>query len=186
MKTKNIVIFIITLLFLISSCKVYFTDELRKHVETQGVDISDIQFYNSHTIILQKQLTDTVLITDTSKLKEVRMLKYRRIKIKRNTPCVCKVQNDKVIEVIFKQDDSSTFKFVLDNAEKKPRYKIGATGWVDGKQGKIVYNDTLYYLKDKRWFFQANPKESSLKVKRRVRYKFSKKLTKLKGVEIKK
>ncbi len=184
MKSKKTLLLLLSILFLIPACKVYFTPELKHHVEIQGVDIKDVQFYNSHTIILQRELTDTVVITDTTNLREVRVLKYRRIKIKRNTPCVCVKDDSLVQEIIFKQGDSSTFKFVLDTMGRRSKYKIAASGWIDGKKGSIVYNDTLYYLKDKRFFFQANPKEASLKVKRRIRYKFAKQLTKLKGVEV--
>jgi len=185
MKSKKILILIFTILLFATSCKVYFTPSLRHQVEGQGIELEDIQFYNSRSIVLWRLLTDSVIIIDTSNLKQLRNLEYRKIKIRRNTPCICKKSSENLIEVIFSQDDSSTFKFALtDTSIVKPRYKIGAFEWDEENVGSIVYNDTVFFLKKRRWFFQPNYKESSLKVKRRIKYKYSRKTTKLKGVKI--
>jgi len=185
MKSKKKLILIFTILLFITSCKVYFTPSLRHQVESQGIELEDIQFYNSRPIVLKRLLTDSVIIIDTSNLKQLRNLEYRKIKIKRNTPCICTKSSEGVIEVIFSPEDSSTFKFVLtDTSVVKPRYKIGAFEWDDEGVGSIAYNDTVFFLKKRKYFFQPNYKESSLKVKRRFKYKFSRRTTKLKGVKI--
>ncbi len=184
MKTNKLILLL--LIILIPSCKVYFTQKLRLQVEEQKIELKNIQFYTSHAIVLQRILTDSTVIIDTAKLDEIRKVELRRIRIRRNTPCVCKVDSiNNIIEVIFKKDDSSTFKFCLtDTTDFDSKYKIGAFSW-ENDIGSIIYNDTLYFLQEKQYFFQPDCKESSLKVKRRFRYEFSRKFSKLKGLKVK-
>ena len=186
MKHKFIYLLTLLILFSFTSCKVMFTQAIRDQVEEYEIDVSQIQFYTSRTIILQRVVTSTVTVEDTAKLKQIRQIELERIKICRNTPCVCIDTTETGLHVIFEQADSSSLEFVLTDIEDKSAlYKIGALRW-NGEIGIVPYNNNNYELRPRKHFFQPNSKEAALKVKRRFLYKWKVKLRRLKGVKLNK
>ena len=171
--------------FFFSSCKIIFTQELREQVESQKIDIKQIQFYTSRTIILQRVVSSSIVVEDTAKLKQIRQIELERIKIRKNTPGVCIETFDNELEIIFEQKDNSSLKFVLSDtsANKAARYKIGAVRWEE-EVGVVPYNNNTYYLQPRNNFFQPRCNEAALKVKRRFLNKWKIKLRRLKGVRV--
>ena len=183
MDKKILILFVILITF--SSCKIIFTQELREQVEEQKIDVEQIQFYTSHTIILQRVAASSIIIEDTAKLKQTKQIEIDRIKIRRNTPGMCIKKFDTELEVIFEQKDSCSLKFVLSDTSDvySGRYKIGALRW-ENEVGVIPYDGRIYYLQPRNYFFQPKCKESSLKVQRRFLYKWKIQNRRLKGVKV--
>lgn len=181
---KNTLLLAALLSIMLSSCKVYFTQELREQVEKQGISLQDIQFYNSRKIIMQRIERTNTIIEDTTKLRQSETIELERIKIKRNRPCVSKFSDSTTIQVMFDPNSESTLRFVRTNTtDKYARYKIGAIRW-EGEVGVIPYDSTIYYLQPRNYFFQPRSKDASLKVKKRFLRKWKIKLRKLKGVKV--
>lgn len=180
---KKLTFTFLVLLFLFPSCKVHFTQELRLQLEGQKVNIEDVQFYNSRTIILQRIERTNSIVEDTAKLRQTQEILLERIKIKRNRPCVCSSKTDNSIEVRFNANSDSTITFVLADTTKTARYKIGALRW-DNEVGVIPYDSVLFYLQPRNYFFQPRSKDAALKVKKRFLNKWKIRVRKLKGVKV--
>ena len=183
MNRKILILFAILITF--SSCKIIFTQELREQVEEQKIDVEQIQFYTSHTIILQRVASSSIIIEDTAKLRQTQQIEIDRIKIRRNTPGMCINKFNEELELVFEQKDSCSLKFVLSDTSDiySGKYKIGALRW-ENEVGVIPYDNEIYYLQPQNNFFQPKCKESSLKVKRRFLYKWNIQNRRLKGVKV--
>jgi len=178
------VFYLLLLLFVFPSCKVLFTQELRLQLEGQQVAIENIQFYNSHKIILQRTESTSTLVQDSIKLKETREILLERIKIKKNRPCICTETKDNSLNVRFDPQSESTLTFVLtDTLDQQAIYRIGALRW-ENEVGVIPYDSTIYYLQPRNYFFQPRSKDAALKVKKRFLNKWEIKNQKLKGVKV--
>ena len=112
---KQILIIIsIALLLTASSCsrKIVFTPQLRAQLESQNIDLKDVQFYNSEKIILKRveEQPEEVLINEGA----VEVMKGKIIEeivIKKKTPGVCKQVNRYHLNISFEAEEGKYLKF---------------------------------------------------------------------------
>ena len=174
----------VLLLMLFSSCKIYFTQELRQQLEEQKIDLDRIQFYTSKKIVLQRIITTQQVSEDTAKLIQVKETVIERIKIKRNLKGVCINGFDSELEIKFEPQDSCSLKFVrVDSSSVKSIYKIGAMSWVNNV-GQVPYEGKVFYIRPRRNFFQPRSNDAALKVKRKFLHKVKVNRRKAKGIKV--
>ncbi|MEA3505100.1 MAG: hypothetical protein U9R32_07880 [Bacteroidota bacterium] len=140
-------LFLLTLAGFFYSCspKIAFTPELRSKLEYQGIDISDVQFYNSKKIVLNREevIPEEVQVEyGEVKIENRRIIE--EIVIKKNTPGICVQVNPYDINISFESNSSKTLKFSRKNKYRlEPSYRLYAENWKN-TIGKIIYGDTLY------------------------------------------
>ncbi|MDA3944768.1 MAG: hypothetical protein PF694_14640 [Bacteroidetes bacterium] len=137
---------IVFAMVLFSSCSpktIYFTQEIRNKVEEQGLDLRDVQFYNSHPITLQRNLTyeETKLASGTINFENGRYIEI--IQIKKETPGICEQVEPKSLDITFEAGDNRRLKFVMN---PRKNYQISALEWRD-RLGKVNYDTLTYYIK---------------------------------------
>ena len=64
---KRIIPFVLAI-FVFSSCKVLFTEQIRKQAEANRIDFSKIQFYNSDKIVLKRTLSSNEVSVASGKV----------------------------------------------------------------------------------------------------------------------
>lgn len=162
MKTKSLALFLI-LMFVISSCKISFTNSIRSQIGSDSLIQSNLQFYNSSKI----RLVRVVSSSSDDKIKKGVVnsksdVNINIIKISRHTPGVCIDIKKDIFFVSFDNSNDNTLKFYLDTISE--RYKLlkvtGNTIAYDNKIYKIERGSTVQ-LKIKRKF------ESSVNVDRK-------------------
>ena len=163
-KTKWIVIIA---LFFITACSpktIYFTQDIRQKVEQEGLEIKDVQFYNSHQITLQRNLSyeETKLASGTISVENGKYIEI--IQIKKETPGICENAGRNALDIAFEAGDDRFLKFVL-NAGML--YQISAIEWRD-RMGKVNYDTLTYYIK-------PGGEKAMLKVKNDKIFKLDKK-----------
>jgi len=159
----------IILLFsiLLPSCSpktIVFTQQIRQKVESDSLNINEVQFYNSHPIVLQRNLTydETKIASGEIQFENGRYIEI--IQIKKNTPGVCENAISNSLDVAFEAGDNRNLKFVLN---PRKNYQISALEWKD-RFGKVTYDSLTYYLK-------PDSEKALLKVKRDHIFKLDKK-----------
>jgi len=183
---KRILLLLIFFILISTSCKIHFTHKLRLQVDKQDIPLSNIQFYTSKKIILQRIASENTVIEDSASLKQTTQTIVERIKIKRNTPGICISSFEKEVEIKFEEKDSCTIKFVLsDTTSLQGRYKIGALSW-ENEVGQIPYDGKIYFTRPRVFFFQPKSHEASLKVKKKFLHKLKVEKRKVKGIKINK
>jgi hypothetical protein len=172
MKMKVIPLFSI-LLFLFVACSpktIYFTQQTRNKIESYGIDLKDIQYYNSHKIILQRNLSYEETKVASGKISIENGEFVEIITLKKNTPGVCEIYTPNSLDVSFESGENRKLKFIQ-NEDKK--YQISAIEWKD-KFGKVSY-DTLYY------YIKPGGEKAMLKVKKDNIFKYDKQERVIKG-----
>lgn len=164
MKVK--IVSILSFLLLISACSprtILFTQYMRGKVESQGLDLKDVQFYNSSELILQRNLTyeETKLAQGKINFENGKFIEL--ITIKKMTPGVCESYDKKSLDVSFESGENRKLKFVLNPNQN---YQVSALEWKD-KYGKVKY-DTLYY------YIRPGGEKALLKVKKDNIFKLDK------------
>ncbi|MFT4544174.1 MAG: hypothetical protein ACI9UR_002291 [Bacteroidia bacterium] len=146
-------LFIITL----SSCSInrmLLTVDTKQQLEKAGVDIKQVQFFNSDEIILARQLNKEEINVAEGKVRIENGKHIEEIIIPANTPGICELNNEKTLKVSFDAGDGKTIPFLV---EKKGTivtagsyFKIGAKKWVRtsrGKKiGKLDYEGEIYNI----------------------------------------
>lgn len=143
---------------------IIFTQQIRQKVESDSLNINEVQFYNSHPIVLQRNLTydETKIASGTIRFENGRYIEI--IQIKKGTPGVCEKATHNSLDVAFEAGDNRILKFVM-TPEKN--YKISAIEWKD-RFGKVTYDSLTYYLK-------PGSEKALLKVKKDHFFKLDKK-----------
>jgi hypothetical protein len=123
-----------------------FTQTLRNQVEKHGLDIKDIQFYNSKDIVLQRNSS-----TDSTRIEDGRISFEKGkvveiITIKKETPGVCVNLTGSTLDISFEDDDNKKLIFKR-NSEQ---YELSAIAF-DGPYGRVLYDSAFFY-------FEANKK----------------------------
>jgi hypothetical protein len=146
MKANKLFIFSLILTFFFSGCAskkaVYFNQEIRDNVESYEIEMTEIQFYNSHKIVLERNLTYEETKVASGKIRFENGQFIERIIIKKNTPGVCEGFTADMIDVAFEQGENRILKFVRDSENK---FRISALEWKD-KYGKIAYDTTHFFI----------------------------------------
>ncbi len=142
---------------LLSSCSInrmYLTVDTKQQIEKAGVDIKQVQFYNSEEIVLARQLNKGELKVAEGKVRIENGQSIEEIIIPANTPGICELNDEKTLKVSFDTGDGKSIPFLVerkgDMATSGSYFKIGAKQWVRtsrGEQvGKVDYQGQIYNL----------------------------------------
>jgi uncharacterized protein (UPF0218 family) len=163
------VFFVFSLLSACSSTR-YFTQEMRKNLLKNNLDIKDVQFYTSKKIVLKRNLTYKETKLARGKIKYQNGQYFEEIIIPKNTPGVLEKDTAKMLDVAFEKGRNRALKFVLN---KNDHYQLSALVWSDG-YGRVSYDTLVYYV-------EPRSSKAVLKVKKHYTYVFNKKIRKVKG-----
>lgn len=176
MKTKLfLLIFFISLIA--SSCapkKIVFTQFMRSKVEGDGLNIKDVQFYNSQDIVLQRNVAyeETKIASGAINFENGKYVEI--ITIEKETPGVCVNATSNYLDISFEEGENKKLRFVrTDNAQ----YRISAESWKD-RFGKITYDTLNYYIR-------PGGEKTILTVEQQDIFKFDQKERKAAGIQVK-
>ena len=119
------------------SCKIYFTQKVRRGIERNNLNLKTIQYYNSGEILLSR-----LVKKDKHRASSGGVLKYRsgklteQIKIFKLTPGICVQHNMDTLYMSFGKDK----KFKLPFKNKREYYQLNSTN------GKIIVNNIEFDL----------------------------------------
>tara|TARA_R110002072_G_scaffold281866_1_gene444544 strand:+ start:428 stop:979 length:552 start_codon:yes stop_codon:yes gene_type:complete len=141
----------------LSSCsinRIYLTVETKLQIEKAGLDIKQLQFYNSEEIVLARQLSKGELKVAEGKVRIENGKSIEEIIIPANTPGVCELNDEKTLKVSFDKGDGKSIPFLVerkgDMVTTESYFKIGAKKWIrtsKGQQvGKVDYQGQVYNL----------------------------------------
>ncbi len=150
----------LSILFLsvvLSSCSInrmFLTVDTKQQIEKAGVDISQVQFYNSEEIILARQLKKEEVKVAEGKVRIENGKHIEEIIIPANTPGICELHNEKTLKVSFDAGDGRSIPFLVERKGQvvvaDSYFKIGAKQWVrtsrGRKVGKLDYEGKTYNL----------------------------------------
>jgi hypothetical protein len=142
---------------LLSSCstnRLLLTIDTKQQIEKAGVNIKQVQFYNSEEIILARQLNKEELKVAEGKVRIENGKHIEEIIIPANTPGICELNNEKTLKVSFDTGDGKSLPFLVerkgDMVVSSSYFKIGAKKWVrttrGRKIGKLDYEGKTYSL----------------------------------------
>ena len=145
------------IVFTLSSCslnRMLLTVDTKQQIEKAGVDIKQVQFYNSEEIILARQLNKEELKVAEGKVRIENGKDIEEIIIPANTPGICELNDEKTLKVSFDAGDGKTIPFLVerrgDVVTSGSYFKIGAKKWVrtdrGRKVGKIDYEGQIYNI----------------------------------------
>ncbi|MDD3637082.1 MAG: hypothetical protein RBR84_04450 [Bacteroidales bacterium] len=160
-------VLILLLSLILTGCSpktIVFTQQIRQKVESDSLNINEVQFYNSHPIVLQRNLTydETKIASGEIQFENGRYIEL--IQIKKGTPGVCENATHNSLDVSFEAGDNRTLKFMMTPGKN---YQISAIEWKD-RFGKVTYDSLTYYLK-------PGSEKAFLKVKKDHFFKLDKK-----------
>jgi DUF4097 and DUF4098 domain-containing protein YvlB len=172
MKKIYTILFSFSLFMMLSSCSktIYFSQDMRNNLDKNYLSIDKIQFYNSHKIILRRNLSyaDTKVARGKINLENGQYVE--NIIIPKKTPGIAVSEGDNYINVAF-EDGTNRFLRFVKNSDNE--YQISASKWNDG-YGKIKY-DTLYY------YIEPKSSKAVLKVIKDDNYNLQKTTRRVKG-----
>lgn len=145
------------IVFTLSSCslnRMLLTVDTKQQIEKAGVDIKEVQFYNSEEIILARQLNKEELKVAEGKVRIENGKNIDEIIIPANTPGICELNDEKTLKVSFDAGDGKTIPFLVerkgDVVTSGSYFKIGAKKWVrtnrGRKVGKLDYEGQVYNI----------------------------------------
>jgi hypothetical protein len=133
-------------ILLLSACSpktIYFTQNTRTKIESNKIDLKDIQYYNSHEIILQRNLSYEETKVASGKISIENGEFVEIITLKKKTPGVCESYTSNSLDVSFEKGENRKLRFIM-NPEKN--YQVSAIEWKN-KFGKVSYDTLTYYIK---------------------------------------
>lgn len=145
------------LVILFSSCstnRMLFTVSTKKQIEESGVDVTQVQFYNSEEIVLARQISKEEVKVAEGKVRIENGKNIEEIIIPANTPGVCELNNEKTLKVSFDTGDGKALPFLVerrgDMVVEGSYFKIGAKEWTRSmrgrKVGKVDYEGKMFNL----------------------------------------
>ncbi len=162
---KNLFLFtIVTLVFTSCSQKVYFTKETKEKLEAKGVDLKKIQYFNSETVVLMREIKDEEIKVAEGKVRIENGKNVEEIIIKRNTPGVfAEANTSNAMMIQFEKGNNKFLPFLpsKDYSGRKNIYELGSLDVVntggnrlavvtyDDKKYSIVYGNSAALLIDK-------------------------------------
>lgn len=151
MKRFNLLFLIAIAGMLTGSCsrKIMFTPELRKELESNNIPLTEVQFYNSHKIELNRTHIPPDAISINSGAVNVERGKYiEEVVIRKHTPGVCSSVNPYDLSIEFEPDNHYSLKFGRKAGAKLTNaYKLYAKWKAD--KGEIIYGDSKFTTKMK-------------------------------------
>ncbi len=142
---KKVSLFAVGIVVL-SSCarKIPFSTTVRDRLERVGVNVNQLQYYNSNEIILRRQIDSSKVKVASGVVKYENGKYIEEIVIRKNTPGICEVaKDDKRISVSFEEGDDKNLTFGDMNPSPGKYYLLGAEEWRSYKS-KTMYNGLEY------------------------------------------
>jgi hypothetical protein len=182
---KHAALLIVFLVPIAMSCKVAFTENLRIQLESNNIDLKKIQFYNSESIVLQRELTSKETGVVGGKIKIEHGKKIEVIVIGKNTPGICERVGTDTLQILFEKGDNKWIPFVktdderkylLMNREKRERPLRIPNFTRNNLVGTINYDNISYY-----YGYDHKP---ILRVKKKQVVDVNKDVRKVKGVKV--
>lgn len=132
----------------------YFTVQTKQEIENAGVDLSQVQFYNSEEIILARQISKEEVKVAEGKVRIENGKNIEEIIIPANTPGVCEINDEKTLKVSFDTGEEKTIPFLVERKNDivvaGSYFKIGAKTWTrtdrGNKIGTLDYQGQDYQL----------------------------------------
>lgn len=151
------IVIISSITFLLSSCslnRMYFTVSSKQEIEKAGVDLTQVQFYNSDEIILARQISKEEVKVAEGKVRIENGKNIEEIIIPANTPGVCELNDEKTLKISFETGDGRSIPFLVERQNdvvvSGSYFKIGAKEWVRSDRGrrvgKVDYAGQVYNL----------------------------------------
>ncbi|MGB0369534.1 MAG: hypothetical protein ACPGD8_09020 [Flavobacteriales bacterium] len=152
---KNLLL--LSAVVILSSCSVnrmLLTVDTKQQIEKAGVDLKQVQFYNSEEIILARQIKKEEINVAEGKVRIENGKHIEEIIIPANTPGICELNNEKTLKVSFDAGDGKTIPFLVEKrgeiVSSGSYFKIGAKKWVrtsrGRKVGKLDYEGEIYNI----------------------------------------
>ena len=143
---KNLLIFAFALVAL-SSCKtlVPFTENLKDSNSWKDTDLKQIQYYNSETIILHRQLNKNETGIVSGKVKVIDGKQVEEIIIKKGTPGIVTALPLQKMAISFELGDDYFLTFGIDK-KRGDKYYLRLRELKDGKYAIVTYNNKAYQL----------------------------------------
>lgn len=142
---------------LLSSCvgnRMYFTVSTKKKLEKAEVDLTQIQFYNSETIVLSRHINKEEIDVVQGKVKFKNGRYVQEIIIPAGTPGICEVHDVKSLRVSFEDGDGNSIPFLVERRggviSDGSGFKLGAREWKKlssgRKVGKLDYQKEMFTI----------------------------------------
>ena len=145
------------LVILLSSCssnRMLFTVDTKKQIEEAGVDVTQVQFYNSEEIVLARQISKEEVKVAEGKVRIENGRNIEEIIIPANTPGICELNDEKTLKVSFDTGEGKSIPFLVERRGNVvvagSYFKIGAKEWTrtsrGRKVGKLDYEGQIFNL----------------------------------------
>lgn len=159
---KKVLFLLGTILILFSSCRtlVPYTNQMKQQNGWNETQLRQIQFYNSHPIVLQRNLRSNETRIVSGRIKTVDGQQVEEIIIKRGTRGVVTAFPDSDrIAVSFEISDQYFLTFGVDN-RKGGRYYLRLHDYKLGQYQRVTYSGQIYDLHPNglNAFLQVNQK----------------------------
>lgn len=118
MKTK--ILLTLATISLFSSCKVYFTEDLRNRIESNGYDLSKVQFYTSKEIYMTREINSSEAKLSQGQVKFEKGQYLEIIQIKKGTPGKCESASKGNLTLSFELGPNRRLNF----ENKEPQYPL--------------------------------------------------------------
>lgn len=154
---KKLTVLLIAGTTLLSSCslnRMYLTVATRQQIEKAGVDISQVQFYNSEEIVLARYLSKEEVKVAEGKIRIENGKNVEEIIIPANTPGICEMKDEKTLRISFDTGDGRSIPFLVERQGNMvvagSYFKIGAKEWKSTARGNRVgsldYQGKMYTI----------------------------------------
>lgn len=140
---KLLIIAIVLLSF--SSCKTLapFTESLKNANDWKDNDLKQIQYYNSETIILHRQLNKNETGIVSGKVKVIDGKQVEEIIIKKGTPGIVTALPLQKMAISFELGDDYYLTFGIDE-KRGGRYYLRLKEYKKGEYALVTYQDKVY------------------------------------------
>ncbi len=148
MKSMKYIFLSLSTLLIVASCgiKVPLTEDIKKQYNLDESNLKGVQFYVSDQIILeQSQEKGSSGTTSDGTLVNTKSNEKNRLIILPRTKCVFEEYVDeKTIKIRFESGKGRTLTFAMNPNRSRDKFYFKAD-WVQGKGGKIEYDNQVYY-----------------------------------------
>lgn len=154
MRTISLLSLLVVILSSCSGNRLLFTVDTKQQIEKAGVDISQVQFYNSEEIVLARQISKEEVKVAEGKVRIENGRNIEEIIIPANTPGICELHDEKTLKVSFDAGDGKSLPFLVerrgDMVVEGSYFKIGAKEWTrtsrGRKVGKVDYDGQIFNM----------------------------------------
>ncbi len=119
-----------------------FTEGSRAVLESQGIDVADIQFYADKGISMRRQVESSETSVRNGEIKQIDGERTQEILIPRGTPGIVKKVAQEKLWVSFEGCEGCELRFKKNSYDS---YQIDADKWLEGR-GQIEYDGKRFYL----------------------------------------